>query len=98
MNQKKLEKWEKRRAKGKSEFILRDGGVFGLICFGIIVPIINTFVEFIANDFTFAFFDKSFQFRIIIGLIIAFPLGCLIGWLSWETSEWSYLRAKRKSK
>ena len=99
MNQKRKEKWEKIRAKGKSEFILRDGGViFGLIFIGLILPIIKFIVGYISSDFTFSFFDKNFQFGVIFGLIIAFPVGCFWGWLVWEMTEWSYLRDKRKLK
>ncbi len=95
MNKKRKERWKKKRAKGKSEFILRDGGViFGLIFMGIIAPIIKFIVSFIENNFTLSFFDKNFQVSIIFGLILAFPLGCLFGWLVWEISEWSYLRDK----
>jgi|GEM_PF-1445473 len=99
MKPKHFEKWEKTRAKGKSEFILRNGGViFGLVGMGLLVPIGLTIIEFISNDFTFSFFNKNFQFGIIGRLMTAFPVGCLWGWIMWEWMEWSYQRAKSKLK
>ena len=97
MNLTQLEKWEKKLAKGKSEFILHDGGILSLVTVGIIVSIIEIIYEFFANSLEFSFFDKSFQVRLFVRFMLAFPLGCLLGWIVWETSEWSYLRAKRKS-
>lgn len=98
MKKDKWEKWEKTRAKGKSEFILKDGGIiFGLIGIGLILPIALAIFDFISSNFTFSFFNKNYQFRIIGGLISAFPAGCLWGWIMWEWMEWSYQRAKRKS-
>ncbi len=99
MRQKQLEKWEEIRAKGKGEFILRNGGViFGLIFMGIIFPTMKFIIGFISSNFTFSFFDKDFQFGVIFGLMVAFPVGCLQGWLMWEWTEWGYQRAKRKAK
>jgi uncharacterized integral membrane protein len=98
MTKKQLERWEKKRAKGKSEFILKDGGViFGLLGMGLILALVKIVIGFVSSNFTFDFFDKSFQVGLFVGVIIAFPIGCLFGWVNWEVSEWSYSRAKRKS-
>lgn len=98
MNQKQLKNWEKKRARGKSEVILRDGGILSLILIGIVASIIEIIIEFFANNFTFSFFNKSFQVQLFIRFMLAFPVGCLIGWLNWEISEWRYLRTNLKSK
>ena len=99
MNERHLTKWEKTRAKGKSEFILRDGGViFGLLVFGFLMPVLTLVVRFVLHGFNFTFLDKEFLVRIIFGLIIAFPFGCLWGWLTWEFNEWSYKRHRQKLK
>jgi uncharacterized integral membrane protein len=95
MNQKQKEKWKKIRAKGQSEFVLKEGGlIFGLLLFGLIVPILRFIVGFITNDFTFSFFDKGFQMGIFLNLFFAFPLGCLLYLGSWYWNEFKYSRSK----
>lgn len=99
MNQKHLKYWEKKKARGKSKFILLDGGVFfGLILFGVIVPIIIFIISFIVNGFTFSYFIERFQFHLIFCFLISFPIGCLLGWLNWELSEWKYNQLIQHSK
>ncbi len=95
MKKKHLKRWEKKRAKGKSKFILLDGGVFfGLIMFGIVVPAINIVVNFIGNGFSFSFFTETFkenfQFFLIFNSLMSFPIGCFFGWLNWELTERKY--------
>jgi hypothetical protein len=91
MKEKHREKWRKIRARGKGEFILKYGGViFGLLGIGLLVPAAKIILGFLSSEFTFSFFDRNFLFRIITGLIIAFPAGCLWGWILWEINEWSY--------
>lgn len=85
------------RAKGQSEFVLKEGGLkFGLLLFGVITPIIRFIVEFTINDFTFSFFDKGFQLGIFLNLFTAFPLGCLSGWIIWHWTEFRYSQIRHK--
>lgn len=95
MNAKQKEKWGKVRAKGKSEYILRDGGV--ILCFvvcGLIFPLTRTLTKFISNGSSFSFLDGGFLVEIAFGFVLGFPLGCLIAWLTWEWNEFSYSRSK----
>jgi len=93
MNQKRSQKWEKIRAEGQSEFVLKQGGlIFGLLILGFISPVFLFISNFISSGYSFSFFDKAFQFRVIFGLIISFPAGCIWGLLTWYLNEWSYSR------
>lgn len=97
MNQKQKEKWEKTRTQGQSEFVLKEGGLkFGFLLFGIIVPIVRFIVEFIVNDFTFSFIDKSFQLGILFNLFAAFPAGCFLYWIIWHWTEYRYSQNNHK--
>lgn len=97
MKEKTLKWWEKKRAKGRSEYVLRDGGLFSLVLFGIITPIVKAVYRFVAGGFTLDLLDRTFQLELFVGLIISFPLGCLLGWLIWEFNEWDYRRTIRKT-
>lgn len=93
MNQKQQEKWEKTRAKGQSEFVLKEGGlIFGLLFFGLILPAMRFIVGFITSNCTFSFFNKGFQAGVLFNLLIAFPLGCFLGWGLWHWNEFKYAR------
>lgn len=88
MNQKRRLKWEKMRAKGQSEFVLKQGGlIFGLLWMGLILRLVLSIFDFIDSGYSFSFFDKAFPLKVIFGLIISFPLGCLWGWITWHRSE-----------
>lgn len=95
MKANRKERWEKIRAKGKSEYILRDGGVIlGFILCGFFLPLIRTASKFISNGYSFSFLDGRFLVEIAFGFVFGFPLGCLAAWLSWEWNEFSYARSK----
>jgi hypothetical protein len=97
MNAKRAEKWEKTRRKGQSDFVLIRGGIiFGLLCMGLFAPAALFIFKFIEAGYTLSFFDRSFQMRIIFGLITGFPLGCLAGWIGWHLNEWQYRRRRHK--
>lgn len=95
MKAKRKEKWEKTRRRGQSDFILIKGGIiFGLLGMGLFVPAALFIVRFIEAGYTLSFFDRAFQMRIISGLMIGFPLGCLAGWIEWHWNEWRYRRGR----
>jgi len=95
MNAKQKEKWEKVRAKGKSEYILRDGGVIlGFVFCGLIFSLSRAVTKFISNDYSFSFLDGEFLVETAFRFALGFPLGCLIAWLTWEWNEFSYSRSK----
>ena len=94
MNQKTKQWWEKTRRKGQSNFVLIRGGVYGFLAFGIVIPIVNFIYQFIVNNYTLSFLNREFQTKVIFGLILSFPFGCLLGLLNWEYNEWRYSRHK----
>lgn len=97
MNQKRRLKWEKVRAKGQSEFVLKQGGlIFGLLGMGLILPLVLFIFDYIDGGYSFSFFNKAFQAKFLFGLITSFPVGCLWGWLTWHLSEWIYSRNNLK--
>lgn len=99
MNQKQIEKWKTKRAKGKSEFILKDGGIiYGLIGFGLVLPVVRFIVGYVESDLSFAFLDKSFLITLFIIWLTSFPIGCLWGWVMWNWNEFDYRRSKENLK
>lgn len=95
MKAKQKERWEKIRAKGKSEYILRDGGVIlGFVLCGFFFSLIRAVSKFILNGYSFSFLDGEFLVEIAFGFAFSFPLGCLTAWLTWEWNEFSYSRSK----
>lgn len=95
MNAKQKEKWEKVRAKGKSEYILRDGGVIlGFVLCGLGLSLSRAVNEFVSNGYSFSFLDGGFLVKTAFGFVLGFPLGCLAVWLTWGWNEFSYSRSK----
>jgi hypothetical protein len=93
MKPKQKARWEKMRRKGKSRFILLQGGVlFGLLGMGTIFPALKFIYRFVNAGYTLSFFDKDYQAGILFGFVEWFAIGCLWGWLAWHSSEMAYLR------
>ena len=93
MKRKQSQYWEKIRRKGQSDFVAMKGGIiFGFLGFGLLTSITKFIFGFITHNYSTNFFDRDFQQRILIGLILSIPFGFLFGWLMWHLNEWLYLK------